>query len=145
LPQAGEALNAAKAQNLRSVDDYVFTDKKGRPIDKHLDRIWARALRAVGLRHHPSYQLRHTLVTQCIVKQLPSSYVAQLSGHTTIDTLVRHYAGWIEDTTQKYQEKLQLSFQPKKALQEGHPGSQAAAPGTHTAVKLLGENAKGSR
>jgi integrase len=93
-------------------DDYVFTNKAGNPIDKHLDEVWRRALRKAGLRHRPSYQLRHTFVTRCIIQNMPLPYIAKLIGHSTIDTLVRHYAGWIDAATSQYEQKLRSTFEP---------------------------------
>jgi integrase len=99
--------------------DYVFTTKKGTPIDKHLDRVWSRALVKAKLRHRPSYQLRHTFVTRCIMQGLPIPYIAKIIGHSTIDTLVRHYSGWIEAETTNYEEKLRESFMNSTA--PSHP------------------------
>jgi integrase len=105
-------MNKDQAQPELSSDGYIFTKPDGAPIDKHLDRIWARALKKAGLRHRPSYQLRHTFVTQCIIKGLPLPFIAKMIGHSTIDVLIRHYAGWIESETNDYEKKLQSAFAP---------------------------------
>jgi len=86
------------------------TDKAGKPIDKHLDDVWKRALKKAGLRHRPSYQLCHTFVTSCINKGLLLPHIARLIGHSTMDTLVRHYASVIDKATTSYEEKLRSSF-----------------------------------
>lgn len=91
-------------------DQYVFTKPNGEPIDKHLDRIWGRAVHKAELRHRPSYQLRHTFATQCIIKGFPLAFVAKVLGHSTIDTLVRHYSGWIDQATKENEDKLKKSF-----------------------------------
>jgi integrase len=109
-PRVIEALKKQKGRDVKSIDDYVFTRKNGEPIDKHLDRIWARALRTAGLSHRPSYQLRHTFATQCIINGLPLPYLARVLGHSTIDTLIRHYAGWIDSATSEQDQKLKASF-----------------------------------
>jgi integrase len=96
LPPAEQALLQLRGGSVRSSDDYVFTKRNGEPIDKHLDRIRVRALRQAGMRHRPSYQLRHTFATQCIIKGFPLPFVAKVLGHSTIDTLIRHCAGWID-------------------------------------------------
>ena len=62
-------------------DGYVFVDPNGQPINKHLDRVWRRALKLAGLRHRPSYQLRHTFATQAIIKGLPVPYIEKVLGH----------------------------------------------------------------
>lgn len=110
LPQTEAALIELKERKTRAITDYVFVNTKGQPINKHLDRIWAKALKNAKLRHRPSYQLRHTFVTQCIIKGLPLPYIAKVIGHSTIDTLIRHYAGWIDQATTDHDEKLKRAF-----------------------------------
>ena len=100
------ALNAAKAKSVRSKDNYIFTKPNGDPIDKHLDRIWTRALKAAKVRLRPSYQLRHTFATQCILNGLPLPYISKVLGHSTIEPLVRHYTGWIDTLTQQRDDEL---------------------------------------
>lgn len=105
VPRVEEALKILHRKSVASLDGYIFLDKKGLPIRKHLDRIWARALRLAGLRHRPSYQLRHTFVSQCLLKGLSPGYVAHLIGHSGLETLYRHYARWINDAS-KEQERI---------------------------------------
>jgi integrase len=113
LAQVLSCLTALKdSQQVVSLDGYVFTSKKGAPIDKHLDRIWARALKKAGLKHRPSYQLRHTFATQCIIKGMALPFVSKILGHSTMDTLIRHYAGWINQSTQNENDKLRAAFAP---------------------------------
>jgi len=109
-PKVVQALNQQRGLDIKSIGDYIFLDKKGKPINKHLDRIWSRALRKAGLSHRPSYQLRHTFATQCIIKGLPLPYIAKVLGHSTIDTLIRHYASWIDEATAEHEEKLKIAF-----------------------------------
>lgn len=61
-----DALEHTKQNITASLDGYVFTTKSGQPIDKHLDHVWRTALRKAGLRHRPSYQLRHTFASLCL-------------------------------------------------------------------------------
>lgn len=110
MPQIENELLLLKQSKVVSLDDYVFTNRNGKPIDKHMDEVWKRALKKAGLRHRPSYQLRHTFVTRCIIQNLPIPYIAKLIGHSTIDTLIRHYAGWIDSATTQYEQKLRDSF-----------------------------------
>jgi integrase len=105
-----EALEHLKVGPLVSLDDFVFVNTKGRPIDNHLSDVWDKALKRAGLRHRPSYQLRHTFITQCILKGHPLPYIAKIVGHSTIDTLIRHYARWIESATKEAENKLRQSF-----------------------------------
>ena len=62
------------------------------------------------MRHRPSYQLRHTFATQRIIKSFPLPFIAKVLGHSTIDTLIRHYAGWIDQATKEQERKLVESF-----------------------------------
>ena len=104
----------------------VFTNTKGRPIDNHNGDAWDRALKSAGIRHRPSYQLRHTFISKCIVAGHPLQYIAKLVGHSTIATLVRHYARWIESATAEQDEKLKkgfvLSVLEEKAESNTKPG-----------------------
>lgn len=110
LPQVENALKEQRSKPIASADDYVFVNKRGLPIDKHLDRHWNRAIKQAGLRHRASYQLRHTFITQCIIKGFPLPYIAKIIGHTTIDTLIRHYAGWIDRATNAQHQNLKKAF-----------------------------------
>jgi len=89
---------------------YVFRHKSGEPLDDHVDRIWARALRRAGIRHRKSYNLRHTFATNCIIAGLPLPYIAKILGHTTIDALVRNYAGWINSESDTQASKFKEAF-----------------------------------
>lgn len=100
VPRVEAELEALNNGDLASIEGYVFTDKKGLAICKHLDRIWARALKAADISHRPSYQLRHTFASQCLSKGLSPGYVAQLLGHETLETTYRHYARFINDASQ---------------------------------------------
>lgn len=110
LPPVRKVLQELKNSHTVAIDNYVFVNKKGNPIDKHLDRIWARALKKAGLRHRPSYQLRHTFATQLLTDGFPVNYVARLLGHSTIDVTIRHYSRWIDEVSQHYDAKLKSLY-----------------------------------
>lgn len=99
-----------ESSNIVPFNDFVFVDRKGNPIVKHMDRVWKTALKNAGVRHRPSYQLRHTFVTHCIIKNFPLPYIAKIIGHSTIDTLIRHYAGWIDSATKQHEAALRAAF-----------------------------------
>jgi len=105
-----DALKQLKDQGVAALDGFVFVNTKGRPIDNHLGDVWDRALKRARLAHRPSYQLRHTFITQCILKGFPLPYIAKIVGHSTIDTLIRHYTRWIDKATQEQEDKLKKSF-----------------------------------
>jgi hypothetical protein len=117
IPVVASVLAELHKRSTKDLYGHVFTKKDGQPIDKHLDRIWARALRKAGLRHRPSYQLRHTFATLCIVKGFPLPYVAKLLGHSTMDTTIRHYAGWVDSHTEAHDTMLKSAFAvPSKSV-----------------------------
>lgn len=105
-----EALLSLQRRSVASLDGYIFTNQKGQPIDKHLDRIWARALKKAGLRHRPSYQLRHTFASLCLAKGMAPGYIAKLLGHSTLETFYRHYARWINDSSKQQENQLRDIF-----------------------------------
>lgn len=137
LEPVEQVLKDLKSRAVVSIDSYIFTKANGSPIDKHLDRVWTRALKKASIRHRPSYQLRHTFATQLIVKGFPLPYVANLLGHTTIETLVRHYAGWIHDHTKQQELRLRMSF--STLPEEGTP--QLAHGQGKVEVKVEGSSA----
>lgn len=66
-----------------TAEDDVFTTKSGQPIEKHLDHFWRSALRKAGLRHRPSYQLRHTFGSLCLESGVTPGWLANVLGHST--------------------------------------------------------------
>ncbi len=123
-----EVIRHQKDNSVASSQGYIFISKKGMPINKHLDRVWARALRKAGMRHPPSYQLRHTFATQCIINGLPLPYIAKILGHSTIDTLIRHYTGWIDSATKQHDALLRDSFRQTIAKTESKRNSAKHKP-----------------
>lgn len=119
IPLCEPALNAlleVKSRSVGALGDYVFVDKKGQPVGKHLYRVWKAALSAAGIRHRPSYQLRHTFISQLLLKNIPVQYVAKLAGHSGIETTVRCYARWIDSETSTYDAKMRAAFAPTASL-----------------------------
>lgn len=116
LSIVNQALEQAKQQGTANLDGYVFTTKTGQPIDKHLDHIWRSALRKAGLRHRPSYQLRHTFASLCLQSGVAPGWLANVLGHSTLQTTFKHYARFIKDTSRENEERLEhvLSAQPVK-------------------------------
>lgn len=119
LPPVQQALEALKqrekAKGLTSIDGHIFTDKRGLPIDKHLDRIWARALKKAGMRHRPSYQLRHTFASICLAQGADPGWIARVLGHCTLQTTFRHYLRYIDNASQESLDRMQSMFQAPKS------------------------------
>jgi integrase len=106
------ALQQLRADGNRTfaLSDHVFLKPNGMPIDKHLDRIWNRAIRKAGIRHRPSYQLRHTFATHCLNSGFPLKYIAEVLGHSSITTLLEHYAGFLKSSTKEYDDQVRRLF-----------------------------------
>lgn len=58
---------------------------------------------------HPINYATHSLLSASY-KGHPLPYIAKIVGHSTIDTLIRHYARWLESSTQEDEKKLRQSF-----------------------------------
>lgn len=108
-----DALEQAKQQGTVSLDGHVFTTKSGQPIDKHLDHIWRTALRKAGLRHRPSYQLRHTFASLCLQSGVAPGWLANVLGHSTLQTTFKHYARFIKDSSKENEQRLELLVKRK--------------------------------
>lgn len=110
-PPVAEALRSLRPEGaVVNIDGYVFLSKKGQPINKHLDRIWSMALISAGLRHRPSYQLRHTFASICLQEGIHPSWVAKVLGHSTQEMVFRHYARFINDAARENERKLNDLF-----------------------------------
>ncbi|HEY9787979.1 MAG TPA: tyrosine-type recombinase/integrase [Candidatus Obscuribacterales bacterium] len=80
---------------------YVFVGRNCQPINRHLDATWSAALRKGGLRHRPSYQLRHTFASICLQQGVNPGWVSKVLGHSTLQTTFRHYARFIHDPSKQ--------------------------------------------
>jgi integrase len=94
-PRVRAALEWQKQHGVPNLLGYIFTSKKGQPINQHLDILWAKALRKAGIRHRPSYQLRHTWASMALEAGESPGWVARMLGHSDLSTLFRHYARFI--------------------------------------------------
>ncbi len=102
-----DALEELKGRKSLSLDGYVFTNKHGQPINKHLDHLWRTALRKAGLRHRPSYQLRHTFASVSLQNGVTPGWLAQVLGHSTLQTTFKHYARFIKDASRENESRLE--------------------------------------
>ncbi len=102
-----KSLEHTKKRATANLDGYVFTTKSGQPIDKHLDHVWRSALRKAGLRHRPSYQLRHTFASLCLENGVTPGWLANVLGHSTLQTTFKHYARFIKDTSKENEKRLE--------------------------------------
>lgn len=93
-----------------SADAHVFLSKKGVPINKHVDRQWREALKRAGVKHRPSYQLRHTFASYCLQQGCDPGWLAKVLGHATLQTTFKHYARFIDDASKSNEARLEKSL-----------------------------------
>ena len=94
-PRVRQALEWQQQHGLKNINGYIFTSKKGQPINQHLDVLWSKALKRAGIRHRPCYQLRHTWASMALESGESPGWVAKMLGHSDLSTLFRHYARFI--------------------------------------------------
>jgi integrase len=111
------ALEQLKGRGTANLDGYVFTTKNGQPIDKHLDHVWRSALRKAGLRHRPSYQLRHTFASLCLQSGVAPGWLANVLGHSTLQTTFKHYARFVKDTSRENEARMEQLLTPSQQRQ----------------------------
>ena len=63
--------------------------------DKSPRRTLTTAMRCCNIRHRPTYNTRHTFITNCLTDGLNIYFVAKQTGHS-IRTLETRYARWID-------------------------------------------------
>ncbi len=119
LPPVEEAIKRAAGSKLSNLNGYIFTSKSGQPINKHLDRIWARALQKAKLRHRPSYQLRHTFASFCLEQGASPGWIAKMLGHSTMQTTFKHYLRFIKDSSAENERLLSSMFDDSDSKHQG--------------------------
>jgi len=111
LPSVEQSLLELTArQDVLDMDRHVFLNKAGKPIEKGLDQVWAKALKKAGLRHRPSYKLRHTFASLCIQQGIAPGWVAQTLGHTSLEMTFSRYARYIPEAMSEQHRKLAHLF-----------------------------------
>lgn len=80
-----------------SKGNLVFRGVTGDVItgDKPPRLVWTRALRALGIRHRPAYNTRHTFATMAIQAGCNVGWLSKQMGHSSIKMTFDHYATWI--------------------------------------------------
>ena len=109
LPPVMDALKELEKRPLQNAEGYIFITKKGEPMNKHLDRIWARALKRAKLRHRASYQLRHTFASLALERGVSPGWVSKVLGHGSMEITFRYYIRYIKDKANE-NERLMISM-----------------------------------
>lgn len=132
LPPVEQALEELRQRHLTSISGHIFVTKAGNPINKHLDEIWARGLKKAGLRHRPSYQLRHTFASICIQQGIAPGWVAMVLGHSSMEMTFTRYARYIPEPQAEHERKLAHLFT--------HPPPAVAVEGGYCTKKYTGDD-----
>ena len=94
-----QTLLERKQNKTQHLGGYVFLNKHGQPYKRHIDREWREALKKAGVRHRPSYQLRHTFASLCLQNGIQPTWVAKVLGHSSAQITFKHYARFIDDAS----------------------------------------------
>ena len=102
LPPVEAALKRQKARS-RLQGTYVFSNSAGGPheVNNLRKRTWYPTLTKAGLRKRTLYQTRHTFATLMLSTGENPNWVAAMMGHSTVQTLFRHYNRFIPNLTRK--------------------------------------------
>ncbi|MBT7453272.1 MAG: site-specific integrase [Gemmatimonadetes bacterium] len=105
--------------------DLIFSTEKGRPLDHKnvVNRQFASALTAAGLRHIRFHDLRHTCAALLIDQREPVKYIQRQLRHTSIKTTMDRYGHLLPERSRQAMEKLDARL-------FGEPSNQAATPAT---------------
>ncbi|MBI1268653.1 MAG: tyrosine-type recombinase/integrase [Cryomorphaceae bacterium] len=88
----------------------------GRPFNKHVGDVWARAVKKAGLRHRPSYQLRHSYISNCLQACLDPGWIAKQVGHSNLKMIFEVYGRYIPTEADRNVGKLNDLFSAHKQL-----------------------------
>ena len=64
----------------------------------HKRNAWKKAQKELGMHHRVSYQTRHSYATMYLMKGANPMWVADQLGHSNMNTLLKHYAKWIDNS-----------------------------------------------
>ena len=103
-------------QMKRSGSLYLF-DVDGKPLSDIgvlRKRKWHKLLKECGIEYRKIYNTRHTFITAMLNSgQYKLTTIAKIVGHTTIETLVENYAGFIKDEHLKIDANIDI-FEEKR-------------------------------
>lgn len=100
LPPVQEALKRQMAST-RHRGTHVFRNSAGgsHEVNNLRKRIWYPTLTKSALRKRTLYQTRHTFATLMLSTGENPNWVAAMMGHSTVQTLFRHYNRFIPNPT----------------------------------------------
>lgn len=100
----------ALSPSLRSVDNLVFPNSKGKKMDPKRDhKSWKDLLRAAGVKtNYTRYQMRKTAFTNLAVSGVDLRTIMEISGHKQVSTLINSY---VHPTTESMRAAMDLQDQ----------------------------------
>lgn len=101
-PEAIETLRAQKAHTFLAFT-HVFTNPNtGQPYYNHQAPWLAMraCLKALGIRHRPAYNTRHTYATMLLMAGVNPYLVSKQLGHASLKMTLEVYANWIKESDQ---------------------------------------------
>lgn len=124
VPEALAALRDQKPATFLRGDLVFRHPATGEAIndDKPPRLVMSDALRALGIRHRPTYNTRHTFATLAIMAGANPLWLSRQLGHTTPQTTFRAYARWIDAAAS------QAEAQKIGAIFGEHPREHPGAP-----------------
>jgi integrase len=107
--KALQTLIAQKQYSFFSQDQKIFQNPNtghGWASSKRQSELyWRPALKALGIRHRPAYNCRHSFACWQLTDGLPVGYVAQQLGHSSITTTLQHYGKWMQSSNSEMLER----------------------------------------
>ena len=106
---------------LGDAPEFVFTDAKGRPINKDIWRrgVFNKALERAGLRRVRIHDLRHTYATLRIAKGDNIADVSNQLGHHSVKLTLDVYYHWIPGSNKKEVDGLDDVLPGRDEVKEG--------------------------
>lgn len=112
--------------------EFVFCAGNGAPLSRHnlAHRVWAPTLKALGLRHRPPYQTRHTAATLWLAAGEAPEWIAKQMGHTSTKMLFTVYSRYVPNLTRKDGSMFELLVGARFAVaQAAQPEGESHARG----------------
>jgi integrase len=70
-------------------------------------------LKKAGLKHRPSYQLRHSFASLCLERGVQPGWVSKVLGHGSMQITFEHYARYIDNKTNDNERLMAAMFDQK--------------------------------
>lgn len=125
------ALKQQRALTAELKSGFVFCASNGEALSRHnlANRIWKPTLAALGLRHRPPYQTRHTAATLWLAAGEAPEWIAKQMGHTSTKMLFTVYSRYVPNLTRKDGSMFELLIGGRFNADAGALGDQESRDG----------------